>query len=102
MKLGEWLSSKKFKTAVVAAIVPFVCHYLDLPMEVAQTAVAGLVTAILGFAHQDYGKARDALSNSQLDVMGSAVLKKVAEALDGKVDHKVVAAINGAVEGLKD
>jgi hypothetical protein len=77
MNLKELLRSKKFKTAMVASVVPFVAYYLEIPPEVAQEAVYGLVAAILGFAAQDYAKARDALSGAQLDVVGSAIIDKI-------------------------
>ena len=80
MNVKDLLSSKKFKTAVVAAVIPLVAHFLEIPQEVAQEAVYGLVAAILGFAAQDYAKARDALSGAQLDVVAKAVLDKVEKA----------------------
>lgn len=80
MNVKDLLSSKKFKTAVVAAVIPLVAHFLEIPQEVAQEAVYGLVAAILGFAAQDYAKARDALSGAQLDVVAKAVLDKIEKA----------------------
>lgn len=99
MNIGEWLKSKKFKTALVAVIVPFVTYFLDVPMEVAQTAVAGLITAILGFAHQDYAKARDGLSQAQLDVVGSALVKRLNKS--GKLDDHTAGEIQGAIDDVK-
>lgn len=77
MNIRDLLRSKKFKTAVLAAVIPIVAHFLEIPQEVAQEAVYGLIAAIFGFAAQDYAKARDALSGAQLDVVGSAIIDKL-------------------------
>ena len=99
MNLGEWLKSKKFKTAVLSAIVPFVAWGVGVPIEVALAACGGLWTAIVGFAHQDYGKARDALSASQLDMIATALVGKLAE--KGKLDKDTADTITEAIEGAK-
>lgn len=91
MNIQDWLKSKKFKTAIVATIVPFVAYYLQIPMEVAAASVLGLISAILGFAHQDYAKAKDSLSNVQVDVLGTAIMSKMSES--GKIDPDVAKRI---------
>ena len=79
MNIGEWLGSKKTKTAILTAIVPIVAHYLGIPQEVALAACGGLITAILGFAHQDYAKARSTLSGVQLDDIAASVVRELSK-----------------------
>ena len=76
MKFAEWLGSKKTKTGILAAVVPFITHYLGIPQEVAYASVGGLMSAIGGFAVQDYAKARDGMSEVQVDVLVKAVAAK--------------------------
>ncbi len=78
MKFAEWLGSKKTKTAILAAVVPFITHYLGVPQEIAYTSMAGLISAIGGFAVQDYAKARDGMSQVQVGVLVDAVTAKLA------------------------
>ena len=78
MDLKSWLSSKKFKTAILGAIVPFVAYFLEVPQEVAYTAVASLMAAVFGFAHQDYAKAKAAAAQFPLDEIADAVAKRLS------------------------
>ncbi len=60
------LKSKKFGTLFLGILALVAETLLDMPADLVQSTMALFITALSGFAVQDYGKARDALSDVEL------------------------------------
>lgn len=71
------LLSKKFQTLLIGCIALFLEQYLDMPQDLTVATLTLFLTAIVGFAVQDWAKARDSLSQVQWDTVIHMILSRI-------------------------
>ena len=88
------LKSKKFGTLILGVIALLAETLLELPADLVESTMALFIAAISGFAVQDYGKARDALSDVEWGRLEDQV-KKIMQP-PGGISEEVILEATGA------